>query len=318
MFNRGLTLKERTKEEKKKAREEGKTKNSKTRTMSYKCNGLNVDGRRCKQSVPGSNDYCFKHEEQAKDRKMCKCFLQSGSQCPYLASNNDFCEYHQEPKYCQGNTILGDKCLKAIDGGYYCSVCKTQEGVIQQSIKTSADEFRGFLMREGKMAIPLKKSATVNIVATKIEIPSDLKKVPLVKPDSCCICLEDMLNKYIILKCGHYFHNECLSKQISMTCSLCRAPIDVWKVPQWVVLRIEENRKEAEREKIIEQTQNTQQLIQQIVGREILGGVLEDFGSTEEEDFQQNIREGRPMNLMAVTDERGQHRLAIVFSGSPQ
>jgi hypothetical protein len=43
------------------------------------------------------------------------------------------------------------------------------------------------------------------------------------KPEDCSICLEK-LNDEKVLECGHYFHNECIKKQIKAECALCRKP----------------------------------------------------------------------------------------------
>jgi len=312
MYLQSLTPKERSKEERKKSKEQGMTKNGKTRLTSYKCNGIRADNFKCRQSVSTMNGYCVHHQDQAVNRKLCKCYLQNGNQCPYLAVNNDLCQYHQEPKYCQGVTLTGDKCLKVIDSGQYCNACKSKEPVIKQSVKDAAEEIRSYLIKDGQMAIPLKKSEAIQINTIKIEIPSDLKKIPLAKPDECCICYESMMSKYIVLKCSHCFHTDCISRLNSMTCPVCRATIDTWKIPQWVKLRIEENITESKKEREAEQLQATQTVVRSLIANEVL-----EMDSTEEEDFNQNLIEGRPMSIQQVTDNQGNERLAIVFAGSP-
>ena len=45
--------------------------------------------------------------------------------------------------------------------------------------------------------------------------------------DNCCICIEELKNNYITLKCNHSYHIECIIQLLHFTnnCSLCRKQI---------------------------------------------------------------------------------------------
>ena len=219
--------------------------------MSFRCNGINSTGGYCKIRVSNKNDYCYHHRDQKLRINKCKCILDNGSNCPYDAEKDEVCEYHQNHSYCQGNTLLGEKCMKIIASGNYCCNCKSQEGIILDKVKTSADEFRGYLSRKGEIVIPQKK-ATVFRMKDKVKIPESFRKVELEKPDSCCICLEKLDSKYRSLKCGHYFHDVCISGVDKFACPLCRAEIDSQCIPKWIQLRIQDNIIEAEKKRIEE------------------------------------------------------------------
>src|ERR1019366_3348705 len=125
--------------------------------MTYKCQGVRSGGNKCKKTVNESGGYCRHHIDQEVKKEPCSCYLPNGDQCRYPKDKNDFCEYHQEPKRCQGNTLMGELCLKAIASGKYCWNCKGQESVILDSLKNKVEDYRGQLLKEGKIIIPVKK-----------------------------------------------------------------------------------------------------------------------------------------------------------------
>lgn len=296
--------------------------------MSYTCCGKRYNGTKCKKTVPYADDYCSWHADQKVKTNICSCYLSTGNQCPYNAVENDFCEYHQKPEYCQGKTILGDVCLRAIDSGKYCFNCKNQESVILDSVKEKAEEMRGFLMREGKVAIPTRKAVPIAFTE-KLKIPDNLKKTFLAKPETCAICIEELKDyrktgdpkdEFRSLKCGHYFHMGCLSQITSFKCPMCRADINKDAIPKWVALRIESNVEKNMIEEHHENTQATIQLIQTLQQSQIVESVIEndmlEMNSSEEEDLRHNLAAGHPSQIIETYDEQGQPRRAIVFMAS--
>lgn len=278
--------------------------------MSHRCSGKRGVGLRCKLKVDVDGGYCKWHVDQEVKKLPCKCFLPSGSACLYPALKNDLCEYHQRSYSCQGKTILGDTCLKAISTGKYCWNCSNQKGVIMDSIKEKTDEFRGYLVKEGTPAIPTKKSVPV-YMGDKITVPTLLKKVEIVKPDDCCICMEPLnpdLKDFRSLGCGHWFHDICLSGTMKLECPMCRNPIPKYDVPKWVSERISANKKKYKEEKRLEQAAASQDLVQAIITQQVL-----DMNSSEEEDFNNHLNSGAEMNLIQITDMHGNDRIGIVF-----
>lgn len=298
--------------------------------MSYICCGKRYNGTKCKKSVPYADDYCSWHQNQKTIQNPCECYLPTGNKCPYSATENGFCQYHQTPEYCQGKTILGETCLKAIDNGRYCFNCKNQESAILDSVKEKAEEMRGYLMREGKVAVVTKKPVPIAFTE-KLKIPDNLKKTFLAKPETCAICMEELRDhrktgdpkdEFRSLKCGHYFHMGCLSNITKFVCPMCRAEISKNAVPKWVALRIESNLEKNIIEEDNERTEATIQLIQTLQQERILGNIIEndmlEINSSEEEDLRQNLASGLPSQIIQTIDEQGQPRRAIVFiSNSP-
>lgn len=275
--------------------------------MSYRCSGKRGVGLRCKLKVDVDGGFCKWHIDQEVKKLPCKCFLPSGSACLYPALKDDLCEYHQRSHSCQGRTILGDTCLKAISTGKYCWNCSNQQGVIMDSIKEKTDEFRGYLLKEGTPAVPTKKLVPV-YMGDKITVPSSLKKVEIVKPDDCCICIEPMVKDFRSMGCGHYFHDLCLSALVKMECPMCRTVIPAYDVPKWVAERIACNIAQYSKEKQQEQTAATQELVQTIIRQQVL-----DMNSSEEEDFNNHLNSGAEMSIIHTTDVNGNGRIGIVF-----
>jgi len=278
--------------------------------MSYRCSGKRDIGQRCKIKVAINGGFCSWHSSQEVKKLPCKCFLPNGSPCSCPAMKNDLCEFHQRSYTCQGKTILGEGCLKAISSGKYCWNCSNQEGVIMDGVKAKTDEIRGFLLKEGTPVINNKKLVSV-YMGDKITIPTTLKKIEIAKPDDCCICMEPMTNQYRALGCGHYLHDDCTSKMYKMECPMCRTPIPGYDVPKWVAERIALNAAEYAKQKRDEQTAATHQLVQNILTQQIL-----DMNSSEEEDFNHHLANGSEMNVMNVSDNNGNSRMAIVFLGN--
>jgi len=287
--------------------------------MSHKCAGKKEKNAPCRMNVEFAGDYCRFHDHQKIVKNPCACTLTNGSNCPYPAVKNGYCEYHPEPNHCQGRTILGGSCLKAIPTGNYCWNCKRQEEIVTDSVKTAANNFRNFLSKD-KPIITSPKMASVPAVFSPdtVVVPSEMKAIELEKPSDCCICQDEMTGPYGVtyrkLGCGHWFHLECISKCNSMTCPLCRAEIKRSYLPKWVIERMKENGKEREQERIQERTAATHQIIQEIVSN----SELLDMNSSEEDDFNHYVETGAEMGLMATVDEHGHQRLAlVVLSGSP-
>jgi hypothetical protein len=220
--------------------------------------------------------------------------------------------------------------MRAIDSGKFCFNCKTQEGLINDGVKEKAEELRGFLMREGKVAIPVKK--TVPIAFTeKLKIPPGLKKTFLAKPENCVICLEELKDyrktgdpkdEFRSLKCGHYFHMGCLSGITSFKCPICRGDIPRDSVPKWVALRIESNLEKGIVEQDHQRAQATIELIQTLEQEQVLQNIVEndmlEMNSSEEEDLRHNLARGNPSEIITTVDAQGQPRRALVFlSSSP-
>lgn len=262
--------------------------------MAYRCSGRRGVGLRCKLKVDQDGEYCDWHLDQKAKRVLCKCILPSGSACPYEVKQNEFCEYHQKSYKCQGTTLLGDLCLKAISSGKYCWSCSNQEGVIMDGVKEKTSEYRASLLKQGTAVVCSVKSVPVHM-GDKIIIPGGLKKVEVAKPDNCVICLEPMTSHYRALSCGHFQHDLCLSGQTKLECCQCRAPIPARDVPKWVAERIAANSEEYKKEQVEEQTQ----AVMQIVRREIL-----DMNSSEEEDFNRQVQSGAEMALVAGDNGR--------------
>lgn len=49
--------------------------------------------------------------------------------------------------------------------------------------------------------------------------------------DTCSICLDPISNDCIIMKCKHVLHEECMKGMTSLTCPLCRFPIEENDIP---------------------------------------------------------------------------------------
>lgn len=283
----------------------------------YRCSGRKDVKGYCKQRVDCKGDYCRYHIDQKPHVTLCKCFLDTGNQCPYPAGTNGFCEFHIETTQCQGKTLIGGKCLRSIPSGKFCWNCKKQDSVIEDAVKTSAENMRGYIVKQHGPLFPHKKPATVPIAPINftLDIPEGLKKIELAKPDDCCCCLEpmdgDYGTSYRKIGCGHYFHLDCISKVRKMECPMCRAPIQKAYLPKWVILRIEENIERAAHEELTEQQQATRRFIQEIVRDEYL-----DMNSSEEEDFNHHVNNGSPMALQTVTDNNGNARIALVVLGT--
>lgn len=286
--------------------------------MSYKCAGKKEKNAPCKMNVEFSGDYCRFHVHQKVIINPCACSLANGSNCPYPAVKNGFCEYHPEPNKCQGKTLLGGLCLKAIPNGNYCWNCKRQEEIVSESVKTSAFNVRNILSKGAPViASPKLASVPASFSSSTVVVPAGLKAIKLDKPSDCCICQDEISGDYGVnhrrLGCGHWFHLECISKCNAMTCPLCRAEIKKSYLPKWVIERIKENVIMKDRDQQQERVQATAEIIRHLVQHDVL-----DMNSSEEDDFTQHVENGVEMGLMATVDEDGQQRLAIVvLSGSP-
>lgn len=295
-----------------------------------RCAGRKDGNAPCKNKVQRKGDYCRYHIDQKKVLNPCGCFLNGGSRCPYEATSTGYCEFHLEPRKCQGKTILGSQCLLAISNGNYCFNCKSQE-VIPEETRASIDKTRALFSQQIGPIATIKKATSVHVInvdPTKLIIPDELKKVTLEKPENCVICLEELIDRknYRSIGCGHYFHLECLSKWNTFACPLCRGPIDAKYLPSWVVERIKFNMNEKKRNDVEEQTHALIQHVQTLAlqGLDPFGDTgfeeMLDMNSSEEEDFQLHLDNGNQMQLIETVDASGRRRLALAvasFSNSP-
>lgn len=281
--------------------------------MSNRCAGKRDTGEPCRSFVSDDGDYCRHHLDQKLDRVPCGCYLDSGSPCPYPALATGFCEFHLEPKKCQGKTLLGTQCLLNITQGMYCWNCKHQS-VVPAEIMSSIDQLRAHFRKGGEPIIPMKKAVTVKIadnnLVAKIVIADSLKTVVLEKPEDCCCCMEPMAerNTYRSLKCGHYCHLECLSKMMKPQCPMCRCVIENHFVPKWVMERIVYN---ADQNKVNRVIQN-EAIARQFQIEDQDDELVLDVDSSEEDDFHAHLADGREMGLTLEVDEYGNERLALV------
>lgn len=292
--------------------------------MNDRCVGRKDGNAPCKNKVPRQGDYCRYHIHQKKIVNPCNCFLNGGSRCPYEATANGFCEFHLEPRKCQGKTILGSQCLLAISNGNYCYNCKSQE-VIPEQTRASIDKTRALFAQQIGPIAPIKKATSVQVLSSspaQLIIPEDLKKVTLEKPEHCVVCLEELVDRktYRSIGCGHYFHLECLSKCNEKTCPLCRRPIDAKYLPSWVMDRIKYNMKEKKKSDVQQETQELIRLAGTMAmqGQDFGGVGLEqllDMNSSEEEDFQAHLENGNEMELIETVDASGRRRLAFAVLG---
>lgn len=290
--------------------------------MSYTCPAQRGCGIYCKQKVTARGEYCRHHRHLKPEFEKCKCSLDDGSTCPYPQGPNGFCEYHIEPRQCQGKVLMGGLCLRYIPTGQYCWSCKRKPEAVEDSLKEKASMIRTMLVEKHGPLVPSEKSIHyiphLSELQIDLKIPPGLKKTELQKPEDCCICQDPLLGKagetWRQLTCGHFFHLECISKINKMECPLCRAPIMETCLPRWVPLRIRENIANYSREKREEQHQATQAVV-----RELIQSDLFDMGSSEEDDLATHLDNGAQLGLVATLDARGQNRFAlVVLSGSPQ
>ena len=280
--------------------------------MSYRGCGVKDGNEPCRSFVSGDGEYCRHHIHQKKDRVPCGCYLESGSPCPYPARATGFCEFHVEPKKCQGKTLMGTQCLLNIAQGMYCWNCRHQS-VVPAEIMSSIDQLRAHFRKGDEPIIPMKKAVTVKITnspPTKVVIADSLKTVVLEKPEDCCCCMEPMSerNTYRSLKCGHYCHLECLSKMDKPQCPMCRAVIESHFVPKWVMERILYNAELSNTNRVIQ----NEALARQLHLEEDDPELVLDVNSSEEDDLHAHLENGREMGLALQIDEYGIERLALV------
>lgn len=273
--------------------------------MSHKCSARRSNNMKCKNSVPSEGDYCRYHISMKPEVIKCKCVLTNGSPCPYIAipKYNGFCEYHVESSQCDGTLLLGSKCLKYIPYGRFCDRCKHQEGVLDATIVEKSNNMRSLLSKDepiisqGKPVVIHYNPAVIK-VQPHVVVPPVLKKINLgEKPSNCPICFDELgekVNDHRMLKCGHWFHVECLSKTDKLTCPMCRSGIDAGSIPKWATLRIKETIKS---NKIEQEQQNNLATAIYIAGLMNVEGstdhsssIDEDSHSDENEDLIQGFR----------------------------
>lgn len=207
--------------------------------MAYFCAGVTADSLPCLNRVSSGGDYCRCHSSQKEKKSQCACLLMNGEQCGLNEFKNGLCEFHQVIRHCKGNTLLGNRCMRVIPEGDYCTHCIGQKGPVFPSISALAVDHRLHMASKGNTYIP--PVTRVKISMTKpIIIPENIKPVDLEKPEDCAICMCELDNESP-LKCGHYFHMECLSKTHKPECPVCRKEFTHLSVPRWVLLRIKES-----------------------------------------------------------------------------
>lgn len=226
----------------------------------YRCSGRKSGGKSyCKNKVSSEGGFCSHHINQKDTSRNCKCFLDSGNQCPLIATVGDFCEYHEKPSQCESRNSNGVKCGRIIPEGTQCRKCKNESGPVLESVKGRAESIRLLMMKQtGKVIVPASKVAFVPKAVTtdisKLVIPDFLKAPDIEKPSECPICYSEFEGSYgkdyRRLQCGHYFHIECISRMYESTCPMCRTPINESYLPKWVSVRIDENRRDKNREDV--------------------------------------------------------------------
>jgi hypothetical protein len=290
---------------------------NKDEEMTNRCQGKKDNNEPCRSFVSDEGDYCRHHLDQKQTRVPCACYLDDGAPCPYPAIETGFCEFHVDPKKCQGKTLLGTQCLLNIAHGMYCWNCKHQNSV-PASIMTSIDKMRAHFRKGDEPVIPMKKAVTIKIMnnpQTKVVIADSFKKVVLEKPEDCCCCLEAMVerNSYRSLKCGHYCHLECLSKMMKAECPLCRCVIDSNFVPKWVMERILYNAEQNKANQVMEFHRALVAAEQNHDGTDDMEAEIPlDVNSSEEDDFMEHLSNGREMGFTITVDQYGNERLALV------
>lgn len=239
----------------------------------YPCSGKSKGKKaRCKKTVCVPGGFCDYHQDQKVEGNSCKCWLDGGSQCSFPIVENGLCQYHTQVSTCQSRLPTGEQCLRTIASGRQCNRCKVEGGPVLDSIKESAESIRHALMKQtGSVIVPFIKMNLVTSMSsdvTKLVIPVGLKHVAVDKPEDCPLCLDSMVGNYGTdhrkLKCGHYFHMDCLSKIYAMTCPLCRTAITESFLPKWVVERIKHNIENSEKERLVERERATVQLVREM------------------------------------------------------
>ena len=299
--------------------------------MSHTCSGKRDCGTYCRLKVSKAGDYCRFHHDQKPQVVLCKCHLDSGSTCSYPAGPNGFCEYHVQPAQCQGKILMGGLCLRPIPGGKFCSRCKHQADVVTDSVKVSADNMRSMLTKEHGPIILDRKPTVVPFspfgmfpLELDVKIPEGLKKVELAKPEDCCICLDAMVveqrNTYRQLTCGHWFHLDCISKIMDMTCPMCRAPVSETSIPKWVSERIKENVIQKQKDDDEAHLRAAQQIGRRVIQEQLVERIRDhlEIDSSEEEDLNAHLQNGARMHITQVVDQHGQPRFALVVTSSSQ
>lgn len=281
-----------------------------------KCVGRIVGGARCSINVPSEGDYCARHQNQKPVTSgiPCKCVLPTGSACPYDALETGFCEFHLDPVRCKGVTSQNLQCGVYIPiGSTHCFECKKKNSndVILPAVLTKIESIRRSNIKKGRMVIPYIKRSDTKSLHIDVVVPAKLKRRDIEKPSECGICLDEMSKDYRRLDCSHYFHLDCLSKMYEAKCPNCRKPINAACLPKWVNLRIEENKSRRADERIQEHEMATRDFIQNIVREELL-----DMNSSQEDDLDTHIENGREFGLTLAVDEEGIERLAVIVLGT--
>lgn len=288
--------------------------------MSYVCSGRKDGNAPCRMKVSHQGAFCRHHENQ-RPKNTCACYLDTGSRCSFPATETGFCEFHPETTKCQGKTITGGKCLLSIASGAYCWNCKNQETVANS--KSSLEKCRAIFSNSMGPIVPFKVPSTFTVIAkspAELDIPAQLRKINLEKPEDCCICMDAMegKNTYRRLGCGHFVHVDCISKCLKMECPMCRAVIESKFLPSWAVERIKDNIQRAQKDKeqqnaiaaamiaLEEGDTNIDPGIMRAAARGIL-----DMNSSEEEDFNSHVNNGTPMQLIETRDHNGNLRFAL-------
>lgn len=283
---------------------------------SHVCAGR-ANQAKCKSPVRYEGDYCKLHRNQKVEIPIveCECYLTTGSKCSYPVKDGQFCEYHIDPVLCRGAPGQIEPCKKYIPVGcVHCKECKSniKEDVIHPALIVKIDTIVKENKSNGRMIIPSnKKSKPVMMLYTDVTVPKELVKRNLEKPPECAICFDELVKDYRSLSCSHYFHLECISKMFKAECPVCRTTIKPACLPKWVVQRIKENKIRGEHEANRERETATREFIQNIVREDLL-----DMNSSEEEDLEHHIEDGREFGLTLAVDEAGRERLAVVVLGT--
>jgi len=139
----------------------------------------------------------------------CNCLTLKNKKCKNKATENGKCTYHNN----RINNIINSGICKKL-------VFENCEGFDYEKLENinQAD-----LANENKHILKKCNDIGVTNINNKYYCEKHKNIYKFEKPDECVICSENILyDQEIPLRCGHWFHLNCLKKCNKMQCPMCR------------------------------------------------------------------------------------------------
>lgn len=224
------------------------------------CRGQTKKDTQCKRKAL-DNGFCHMHQSQKPEPKYCKCFLPDGTICrEEFEGDGSFCHTHQHPNKCRGMTITRNRCDNDVWLVHFCPAHILQSAELTPKIAESARKARSKLKDILPMPAPTERSRAFSSKVS-VTVPESLSVVRLEKPEDCLICLESLDKVSRSLRCGHWFHNECIAGMCSFQCPMCRQ--EMTPISKKVREQIQENIKKKHDEEIAQQEEYARRLVAQ-------------------------------------------------------